>query len=119
MATATVVTIERSSPVIRTALAEHAPTDEHRFEAEFRDALSGRCHRRSHLTTETLVEQLLRPSRNIGPPRPACAEERQRPRTVAHRYEVTGELRPAQSTPARQANPRDQTDDLPLTRQCL
>jgi len=40
MATVTVVAIERSGPAIRAALAEHAPTDEHRFEAELCDALT-------------------------------------------------------------------------------
>lgn len=40
MATVTVVAIERSGPAIRAALVEHAPGDEHRFEAELRDALT-------------------------------------------------------------------------------
>lgn len=34
------VAIERSGPAILRALAEHAPGDEHRFEAEFREALT-------------------------------------------------------------------------------
>ena len=40
MATVTVVAIERSGPAIRAALAEHAPGDEHLFEAELRDAVT-------------------------------------------------------------------------------
>lgn len=40
MATVTTVTIERSGPAIRAALAEHAPADEPRFAAELRAALA-------------------------------------------------------------------------------
>lgn len=40
MATVTTVTIERSGPAIRAALAEHAPADEPRFTAELRVALA-------------------------------------------------------------------------------
>lgn len=40
MATVTAVVIERSGPAIRAALAEHAPADRERFEAELRAALS-------------------------------------------------------------------------------
>ena len=40
MATVTMVTIERSGPAIRAALAEYAPGDEHRFTAELRTALT-------------------------------------------------------------------------------
>ncbi len=39
MATVTAVTIERSGPAIRMALAQHAPEDCARFESELRDAL--------------------------------------------------------------------------------
>lgn len=40
MARVTAVAIERSGPAIRAALAEHAPEDQARFEAEFRAALA-------------------------------------------------------------------------------
>jgi len=40
MATVTTVTIERSGPAIRAALATHAPEDEPRFAAELRAALA-------------------------------------------------------------------------------
>ncbi len=40
MVTVTVVAIEPSGPAIRATLTEHAPGDEHRFAAEFRDALA-------------------------------------------------------------------------------
>lgn len=40
MATTTTVTIERSGPAIRAALADHAPHETARFEAELRDALT-------------------------------------------------------------------------------
>ena len=40
MTTATTVTVERSGPAIRAALAEHAPDDVPRFTAELREALA-------------------------------------------------------------------------------
>lgn len=40
MATVTTVTIERSGPAIRAALAEYTPDDETRFTAELRAALA-------------------------------------------------------------------------------
>lgn len=40
MATTTRVTIERSGPAVRAALADHAPQDLARFETELRDALA-------------------------------------------------------------------------------
>lgn len=40
MATVTAVTIERSGPAIRAALAEYAPADEPRFATELRAALA-------------------------------------------------------------------------------
>jgi hypothetical protein len=39
MATATAVTIERSGPAVRAALAQHTPPDCARFESELREAL--------------------------------------------------------------------------------
>ena len=39
MATVTAVTIERSGPAVRAALAQHAPHECARFERELRDAL--------------------------------------------------------------------------------
>jgi hypothetical protein len=40
MATVTTVLVERSGPAIQAALAEHAPDERGRFEAEFRQALT-------------------------------------------------------------------------------
>ena len=40
MATVTTVTVQRSGPAIRAALAEHSPKECSRFEADLRDALA-------------------------------------------------------------------------------
>lgn len=58
---------------------------------------AGWYRRRSHQTTEALVEQLLRPSRNIGPPRPARTEERRRPTNDRPPTRDDGEPQPAEA----------------------
>lgn len=55
MATLSPVTIERSGPAVRAALAQHAPQDCARFENELRDAL----HRAQTDLDVTGVEQVL------------------------------------------------------------
>lgn len=44
MATVTAIAIERSGPAIRSVLAEHAPAERERFEAEMRGALAQAAH---------------------------------------------------------------------------